>query len=41
VPSRNDVKKCVITEASITQGIEPQIVTGDRTLLDEPQEQTA
>ena len=30
VPSRSDIKKCIITEASINEGEEPQLVLGER-----------
>jgi len=41
VPSRNDIKKCVITEASINTGEEPELVLGERNVVEELPEQTA
>jgi ATP-dependent Clp protease ATP-binding subunit ClpX len=41
VPSRNDIKKCVITEASINTGEEPEMVLGERNVVEELPEQTA
>ncbi|MFN2463926.1 MAG: ATP-dependent Clp protease ATP-binding subunit ClpX [Candidatus Dormibacteria bacterium] len=41
VPSRNDIKRCVITEASIDLGEEPKLVLGEREVLRELPEQTA
>jgi ATP-dependent Clp protease ATP-binding subunit ClpX len=41
VPSRNDIKKCVITEASINTGDEPELVLGERNVVEELPEQTA
>jgi len=41
VPSRNDIKRCIITRASIDAGEEPEMVTGERTILEELPEQTA
>ena len=41
VPSRNDIKKCVITEASIAMGEEPEMILGERNVVEELPEQTA
>jgi len=41
VPSRTDIKKCVITEAAITQGDEPEMIVGEREVVEELPEQTA
>ncbi len=41
VPSRNDIKKCVITEASINAGEEPEMILGEREVIQELPEQTA
>jgi ATP-dependent Clp protease ATP-binding subunit ClpX len=41
VPSRTDIKRCVITEASITDGDEPEMVLGEREVVEELPEQTA
>ena len=41
VPSRNDIKKCIITEASIDLGEEPQLVLGESEIVQELPEQTA
>jgi ATP-dependent Clp protease ATP-binding subunit ClpX len=41
VPSRSDIKKCVITEASINTGEEPELVLGERNVVEELPEQTA
>ena len=41
VPSRNDIKKCVITEASINAGEEPEMILGEREVVEELPEQTA
>jgi ATP-dependent Clp protease ATP-binding subunit ClpX len=41
VPSRGDIKKCVITEAAITEGEEPELVLGEREVVEELPEQTA
>ena len=41
VPSRNDIKKCVITEASINTGEEPEMILGERNVVEELPEQTA
>jgi ATP-dependent Clp protease ATP-binding subunit ClpX len=41
VPSRNDIRKCVITEASILAGEEPEMVLGEREVIQELPEQTA
>ena len=41
VPSRNDIKKCVITEASINAGEEPEMILGERNVVEELPEQTA
>jgi ATP-dependent Clp protease ATP-binding subunit ClpX len=41
VPSRTDIKKCVITESSITDGDEPEMVVGEREVVEELPEQTA
>ncbi|GAC1575884.1 MAG: ATP-dependent protease ATP-binding subunit ClpX [Candidatus Dormibacteria bacterium] len=41
VPSRNDIKKCVITEASIDLGEEPRLILGERDVVQELPEQTA
>ena len=41
VPSRSDIKKCVITEDSITQGVEPVMVLAERNIVEELPEQTA
>jgi ATP-dependent Clp protease ATP-binding subunit ClpX len=41
VPSRNDIRKCVITEASINAGEEPEMILGEREVIQELPEQTA
>jgi ATP-dependent Clp protease ATP-binding subunit ClpX len=41
VPSRNDIRKCVITEASINSGEEPEMILGEREVIQELPEQTA
>jgi ATP-dependent Clp protease ATP-binding subunit ClpX len=41
VPSRNDIRKCVITEASIMAGEEPEMILGEREVIQELPEQTA
>jgi ATP-dependent Clp protease ATP-binding subunit ClpX len=41
VPSRNDIRKCVITEASILAGEEPEMILGEREVIQELPEQTA
>ena len=41
VPSRGDIKKCVITEAAINDGVEPELVLGERDVVEELPEQTA
>jgi ATP-dependent Clp protease ATP-binding subunit ClpX len=41
VPSRNDIKRCVITEASINAGEEPEMIIGERDVVEELPEQTA
>ena len=41
VPSRSDIKKCIITAASINEGEEPELVLGERDVLRELPEQTA
>jgi ATP-dependent Clp protease ATP-binding subunit ClpX len=41
VPSRNDIKKCVITEASISTDEEPEMILGERNVVEELPEQTA
>ncbi len=41
VPSRNDIRKCVITEASIKAGEEPEMILGEREVIQELPEQTA
>jgi ATP-dependent Clp protease ATP-binding subunit ClpX len=41
VPSRTDIKKCIITAASINDGEEPELVLGEREVLQELPEQTA
>jgi ATP-dependent Clp protease ATP-binding subunit ClpX len=41
VPSRTDIKRCVITERSITEGTEPEIVLAERDVVEELPEQTA
>jgi ATP-dependent Clp protease ATP-binding subunit ClpX len=41
VPSRTDIKKCIITERSINNGEEPELVLGERQVLEELPEQTA
>ncbi|HEV1998540.1 MAG TPA: ATP-dependent Clp protease ATP-binding subunit ClpX [Candidatus Dormibacteraeota bacterium] len=41
VPSRSDIKKCIITAASINEGEEPELVLGEREVLRELPEQTA
>jgi len=41
VPSRSDIKKCIITEASINLGEEPLLILGEREVLQELPEQTA
>jgi ATP-dependent Clp protease ATP-binding subunit ClpX len=40
VPSRTDIKKCIITRRSIEQGEEPELVLGERQVLEELPEQT-
>ncbi|MGI8610641.1 MAG: ATP-dependent Clp protease ATP-binding subunit ClpX [Candidatus Dormibacteria bacterium] len=41
VPSRSDIKKCIITAASINEGEEPELVLGEREVIRELPEQTA
>ncbi|MDQ6747492.1 MAG: ATP-dependent Clp protease ATP-binding subunit ClpX, partial [Candidatus Dormibacteraeota bacterium] len=41
VPSRNDIKKCIISAASINDGEEPELVLGEREVVRELPEQTA
>jgi ATP-dependent protease Clp ATPase subunit len=36
VPSRPDIKRCVITEESITDGFEPLLVSEGAELQDQP-----
>jgi len=41
VPSRGDIKRCVITEKAILEGVEPDLVIAERDVIEELPEQTA